>query len=128
MNGHHGYAVFFFDQALDVLGEAVKPYLHDSPAGRHVQCHEIDTGGALLEMTLHGRTPEGGDVTLELMVPTSMVRMVVSTQGDGSFGFGPRTDAEPARVLPVIGPTAPAADAPSEALPSSAQLVEPPAT
>ena len=52
MNDSSGYAVFFFPQALEALGEAIKPYLQDGPAGAHVLCHEIDTGGALIEMTL----------------------------------------------------------------------------
>ncbi|WP_407352291.1 hypothetical protein [Luteimonas sp. R10] len=93
MNAHNGYAVFFYPQALEVLGEAIKPYLRESPMGAHVACDEIDTGGALVEMTLRGRTEQGADVTVELMVPSSMVRMIVSTQGDGDFGFGPRQTA-----------------------------------
>ena len=54
-----GYAVFFYPQALEALGEAIKPYLQDGPAGPHVLCNEIDTGGALIEMTLRGRTADG---------------------------------------------------------------------
>jgi hypothetical protein len=85
-----GYAVFFFPQALEALGEAIKPYLLDGPAGEHVLCTEIDTGGALIEMTLAGNTPDGKRLQLELMVPTAMVRMIVSAHSDGAFGFGPR--------------------------------------
>ena len=95
MNESNGYAVFFFPQALEALGEAVKPYLSDSPAGPHIVCKEIDTGGALIEMTLQGVTAEGKTVQLELMVPGSMVRMIVSSQSDGSFGFGPRITPSP---------------------------------
>src|SRR5690606_24008546 len=91
MNGNSGYAVFFFPQALEALGEAIKPYLQDSPAGPHVLCREIDTGGALIEMSLEGVTADGRTVQLDLMVPGSMVRMIVSSQADGDFGFGPRT-------------------------------------
>lgn len=92
MNGNAGYAVFFHPQALEALGEAIRPYLQDGgPAGPHVACEEIDTGGQFIEMTLRGRTAEGRDITLELMVPGSMVKMIVSTGSDDSFGFGPRT-------------------------------------
>ncbi|MGY0561367.1 MULTISPECIES: hypothetical protein [unclassified Luteimonas] len=90
MKGNDGYAVFFFPQALETLGEAIKPYLREGPLGVHVACDEIDTGGAWIEMTLHGHTPEGRDVRLEMMVPGSMVKMIVSTDSDSSFGFGPR--------------------------------------
>ena len=118
MNGRNGYAVFFYPQALEALGEAIKPYLRDGPAGQHVPCHEIDTAGALIEMTLHGRSTDGADVSLEVMVPGSMVRMIVSTQGDGSFGFGPRRHPPEERAdMPVIGPTAEPAAATPAAVP-----------
>jgi hypothetical protein len=118
MNEANGFAVFFFPQALEALGEAIKPYLQDGPAGDHVVCNEIDTSGALVEMTMRGTTTDGQPVALELMVPTSMVRMIVSSQSDGSFGFGPRDVASAAaRVLPPIGPTAKPADARTAAVP-----------
>jgi hypothetical protein len=120
MNESNGYAVFFFPQALEALGDAIKPYLQDSPAGAHVLCREIDTGGALIEMSLEGVTSDGRTVQLELMVPGSMVRMIVSSQSDGSFGFGPRVQvvapAEP--ELPPAGPTAEPAQARPEAMPA----------
>lgn len=121
MNDSSGYAVFFFPQALEALGEAIKPYLQDGPAGAHVLCNEVDTGGALLEMTLHGRSVEGRDMALELMVPTSMVRMIVSTRSDGLFGFASHAPdkAEPV-ALPVVGPTAAPAAAPSSEFPDTA--------
>ena len=123
MKGRDGYAVFFFPQALEALGDAIKPYIQDNPVvGPHVSCDEIDTGGALIEMTLKGRMPTGEDVTLELMVPSSMVRMIVSRQSGGMFGFGPRSYEAahaPAVALPAIGASAPAADAPAQAVPAS---------
>lgn len=90
MTGSGGYAVFFYEQALEVLGEAVKPYLQDGPVGTHVACHEVDTAGGFTEMTLRGTTNDGREATVELMVPSSMVRMIVSSQQDGAFGFRPR--------------------------------------
>jgi len=93
MNGNDGYAVFLFPQALESLGEAIKPYLVEGPGGLHVLCKEIDTAGALIEMTLEGQTADGAVVRIELMVPGSMVRMIVSAHSDGSFGFGPRKPA-----------------------------------
>lgn len=118
MNDSSGYAVFFFPQALEVLGTAIKPYLQDGPAGVHVLCHEIDTGGALIEMTIEGRSPDGKVVSLELMVPTSMVRMIVSLHGDGTtFGFSPR-EGLPGTALPTVGPTAMPAQAEPQAVPA----------
>ena len=109
MTGNSGYAVFFYPQALEALGEAIRPYLQDSPVGPHVACDEIDTSVGFIEMTMRGRNSEGQDVTLELMVPGSMVRMIVSSQQDGAFGFRPQAPATP-EALPE---TAPAASAPN---------------
>lgn len=117
MNDANGYAVFFFPQALEALGEAIKPYLQESPAGPHVLCNAIDTGGSLIEMTMRGNNDEGKLVVLELMVPVSMVLMIVSTQSDGSFGFGPRLVMDPLAVLPSAGPASAPATAPPAVAP-----------
>jgi hypothetical protein len=82
------YAVFLFPQALEALGEAIKPYLTDGPQGPHIVCAEIDTGGAFCELTLRGKNSEEKDIELELMIPNNMIRLIVSLHGeDGSFGF-----------------------------------------
>lgn len=91
MNELSGYAVFLFPQALEALGAAIKPYLQDGPAGPFVPCREVDTGGALVEMMLEARAPDGGAIALELMVPGSMVRMIVSARSEVAFGFRDRT-------------------------------------
>ncbi len=116
MNDSAGYAVFFFAPALEALGDAIKPYLQDGPAGPHVPCREVDTGGAFIEMTLQGQSPDGRPIALELMVPGNMVRMIVSAHSDNEFGFYDRNRAqamlEPG--MPVIAPpdATPAAEAP----------------
>src|SRR3546814_16200100 len=110
MNDSNDYAVFFFPQALEALGDAIKPYLQESPAGAHVVCNEIDTGGALVEMTLHGHDSKDRDVALELMVPTSMVRRTVSTHSDETFDLGPHVGPPPDPLVPSAAtktPTAP---------------------
>ncbi len=99
MKGNSGYAVFFHPQALEALGDPIKPYLQDSDSGGvHLVCQEIDTAGAFVEMTMAGRTAEGREVTLDLLIPTAMVRMIVSSQEAGRFGFRPHAPqpAEPA--------------------------------
>lgn len=82
------YAVFLFPQALEVLGDAIKPYLTDGPQGVHIVSAEIDTGGTFCELTLHGLNTEGKHIELELMIPNHMIRLIVSLHGeDGGFGF-----------------------------------------
>ena len=112
MNESTGYAVFFFAPALEALGEAIKPYLQDGPAGPHVPCREVDTAGAFIEMTLEGRAPDGREVALELMVPGNMVRMIVSARSDGEFGFYDRSKTIAIPVMPAP-PVEPAAETPS---------------
>ena len=127
MDDKQGYAVFFFPPALEALGDAISPYLVEGAGGTHLLCREIDTGGALIEMTLDGLSNDGMAVELEIMVPTNMVRMIVSVRGEGAFGFGPRLP--PAMDgLPAVGPTGQPANAPSESLPASAEAAaDPPA-
>ena len=108
MNESAGYAVFFFPNALEALGEAIKPYLQDGPLGPHIPCREVDTSGAFVELTLEGKTAQGEKVALDLMVPGSMVRMIVSAHGDNEFGFHARS--KPAMLEPGLAvPTAAAA-------------------
>lgn len=103
MSDFNGYAVFFFPNAIEALGDAIKPYLQDSPGGPHILCRDIDVGGALAQLTLEGRTTDGRELDLELMFPTSMVRMIVSARSDPFFGFGPRAAMQPAQATtPVI--------------------------
>ena len=80
-------AVFLHTQALEVLGEAIRPYLSEGPAGLHLLCRDVETGGALVEVSMDGRNKEGKPVELELMIPTGFVRLVVSVRSDGDFGF-----------------------------------------
>jgi hypothetical protein len=90
MNDNPGYAIFFFPQALDALGDAIKPYLTNQPQGPHLFCREIDTSGAFVEMTLVGKDNEGKEIHVELMVPGNMIRMIVSATNETGFGFEPR--------------------------------------
>ena len=119
MNEAEGYAVFFFPQALEALGDAIKPYLQTGPMGEHVICKEVDTAGALIEMTIDAFTTDGRTASLELMVPTNMVKMIVSARSDTAFGFGPRARATPMATLPPVAGDAPPPQAPAEAVPQS---------
>lgn len=103
------YAVFMHPAALDALGEPIKPFLTDGPHGPHVVCREIDSGGAFFEMLLEGTAADGREIELELMIPTAMVRMVVSTHSDGAFGFHHERDpvADLLPRPPTIAPSRP---------------------
>lgn len=121
MNGGPGYAVFLFDQAIEVLGDAIKPYLTEGPAGAYLRCRSVDTGGALIECTISARGSDGRSNELEVMFPSNMVRLIASARIEESFGFGPHALAsEP--LLPPVGPTGSPANAPSEAVPTSAHI------
>jgi len=102
MSDFNGYAVFLFPNAIEALGDAIKPYLQDSPGGPHILCVDVDLGGALTQLTLEGRTTDGRHLDLELMFPTNMVRMVISARTDPAFGFGPRTAVAPAAAEPPV--------------------------
>lgn len=102
MNGNNGFAVFFFPQALEALGAAIKPYLQDGPAGPHVVCQGIDTAGSLIEMSLSATATDGKALELQVMVPSGMVRMIVSAHSDEMFGFGPHELRNPVQQAPGV--------------------------
>ena len=81
------YAVFLFPQALEALGDPIKPYLRAAPRGPHVVCAEIDASGPFFGMTLVGQGAQGQPLSLEIMVPSSMVRLVMSMHGEHEIGF-----------------------------------------
>lgn len=82
-----GYAVFFFPNALEALGTVIKPYLQTENGEPHLLCREVDTGGAFIELTVDGQSAEGAPQQVELMVPSNMVRLIMSVHSDGVFGF-----------------------------------------
>ena len=89
-----GYAVFFFPNALEALGAVVRPYLQTGNGEPHILCREVDTGGAFIELTVDGQSAEGVPQQVELMVPSNMVRLIMSVHADGVFGFA-RPSAKP---------------------------------
>ena len=89
-----GYAVFFFPNALEALGTVIKPYLQTENGEPHLLCREVDTGGAFIELTVDGQSAAGAPQQVELMVPSNMVRLIMSVHADGVFGFA-RPSAKP---------------------------------
>jgi hypothetical protein len=85
------YAVYLHPGALETLGETIAPFLTHGPHGPHLVCSDIDTAGALAEMTVETITAEGAHQRTEVMFPVAMIRLVVSIGGlvDG-FGFRTR--------------------------------------
>ena len=71
------YAVFLFPQALEALGEAIKPYLRDGNGGVHIVCAEVDASGPLFGMTLVGTGPEKERLELEI-APTLWQNITVN--------------------------------------------------
>jgi hypothetical protein len=81
------FAVFLYPQALEALGEPIKPYVRNADAGPHIVCTEIDASGPFFGMTLLGHGTKGEPLELEIMVPSSMVRLVMSMHGEHEIGF-----------------------------------------
>jgi hypothetical protein len=81
------YAVFLFPQALEALGDPIKPYVREAPLGPHIVCAKIDTSGAFFGMTLAGQGTAGEPLELEIMLPSSMVKLVMSMHGEHDIGF-----------------------------------------
>ena len=110
------YAVFLHAAAVAALGDPIKPYLSTGAYGPHVVCREIDSGGAFFEMTIEGRDNAGRLVVVELMIPSAMVQMVVSTHSDGLFGFH-SNQVRDDELVPGFSPAVPAQPATRDPLP-----------
>jgi hypothetical protein len=82
------YAVYLFPQALEALGEPIKPYVQSGPGGEHIVCAEIDVSGPLFGLVLNGRDAQGRASELEIMIPHAMIRLVMSIHSEHGFGFG----------------------------------------
>lgn len=87
-----GYAVYLFPAAVEALGGIIAPYLQHEGGEPRLLCREVDTGGALIELTVMLPNEEGGEMEVELMMPGNMVRMIVSVKHDGRFGFGRKAE------------------------------------
>ena len=82
------YLVYIHVQSLDVLGDAIKAYLTDAPEGKHLRCKEIDSGGGFFQCALAGTDANGKPLDVDLLVPASMIRLVVSASASEiEFGF-----------------------------------------
>lgn len=112
------YAVFLHDSSMEALGDAITPYLRDDPRGRHVCCRAVDTAGGFVEMTIDAQTDDGSRAEVEVIVPSNMVKLIVSMRSDGVFGFAVRGSIASGQ-LPVVGPGAPLPKTPSTAVPDS---------
>ena len=94
MNDTTSYAVFLFPQAIETLGEVIKPYLSESATvGTHIVCSEIDPAGPFFTLTVQGNNAQGKAVEAELMLPHAFIRIVVSLHSEHGFGFGARENA-----------------------------------
>ena len=95
-----GYIVYFFPPAIEALGAPALPLMQKGEgegAEHFFVCKEVDTAGALVELTIEGKDAKGQVTDIELMIPMNMVRMIVSAHGDGAgFGFRVRTPEETA--------------------------------
>lgn len=86
---HAFYAVLLFPQAVETLGAAIASHIRTGTFGPHIICKTISANGPFFEMIFDGHS-EGRPVEIEVMVPHSFVRMVLSVRGEGSFGFRQR--------------------------------------
>lgn len=84
------YAVYLHPGALETLGDTIAPFLTPGPNGPHLVCTDIDTAGALAEMTVATVTAGGAVQRTEVMFPVGMIQLVLSI-GALADGFGFRT-------------------------------------
>ena len=84
---HSFYAVLLFPQAVETLGTAIASHIRSGDFGPHIVCKQISATGPFFEMTFDGEDKDGKSVEIEVMIPHTFIRMVLSVRGDGGFGF-----------------------------------------
>lgn len=103
---NQGYIVYLFPPAIEALGAPALPLMQKGEgegAEHYFVCKEVDTAGALVELTIEGKDASGNATQVELMIPMNMVRMIVSAHSDGAeFGFHVRSAGETAKAAPNL--------------------------
>lgn len=87
------YAVYLVDNAAEALGPVAQPFIQQDESGNHFIATEVDTGGAFCELTLQAQTESGTTVTVEIMIPMGMIRLIISMAHEGRMGFHARNPA-----------------------------------
>jgi hypothetical protein len=81
------YAVMLFKEALEVQGEALKPFLRAGQFGEFIPCVSVDTHGPLCILVVDTRMDGPTELTVELQIPYPMIRLIVGSETEGHAGF-----------------------------------------
>ncbi|MBK8725895.1 MAG: hypothetical protein IPL96_07510 [Holophagaceae bacterium] len=81
------YAVLLFKEALEALGEAIKPFLRSGQFGDFIPCQSVDTNGPLCTLVVDTRSEGSTDMTVELQIPYPMIKLIVGSEVEGHAGF-----------------------------------------
>jgi hypothetical protein len=88
MPNKHTYAVLLFKEAIEALGEAIKPFLRSGQFGDFIPCQSVETHGPLCTLVIDTRSEGATDLTVELQIPYPMIKLIVGTESEGHAGFG----------------------------------------
>lgn len=94
----NNYAVLLFKEAIEVLGDALEPYLFSGPMGRHLYCKKLEHIGGFIEMTFTpGQVKHRIESDVNLQLPSQFVKFITyANDGDQKkIGFlkkDPQTD------------------------------------
>jgi hypothetical protein len=81
------YAVLLFKEAIDVQGDALKPFLRSGQFGEFIPCISVDTNGPLCTLVVDTRVDGPTEMTVELQIPYPMIRLIVGSEVEGHAGF-----------------------------------------
>jgi hypothetical protein len=81
------YSVLLFAEAIEVLGDAIKPFLRTGQFGDFIPCQAVETHGPLCTLVVDTRSEGATDLTVELQLPYPMIKLIVGTEAEGHAGF-----------------------------------------
>ncbi len=81
------YAVMLFKEAVEALGEAIKPFQRTGQFGDFIPCLSVDTNGPLCTLVVDNRSEGANELTVELQIPYPMIKLIVGSEVEGHAGF-----------------------------------------
>lgn len=87
MSVQPSFAVLLFKEAQETLGDAIKPFQISGPFGVFIPCRSVDTTGQLCLLLIDTQRVGGTDLSVEIQIPYSMIKLVIATEREEHVGF-----------------------------------------
>jgi len=81
------WGVILTDDAINELGEDIKPYLTEGQHGLYLFCKDVDMSQRYLHIVAEYQEPDCEPCELEIYVPHHYVKLIASSTDKNKIGF-----------------------------------------